>query len=423
MLLGAPNGTKDILPADVHKWHYLEDKIKRFCKIYGYEEIRTPIFEYTELFKRGIGDTTDIVEKEMYTFIDRGGRSLTLRPENTAAVVRSFIENKLYGDNPLVKVFYMGALFRADKPQAGRYRQFHQFGAEAIGLSGPDVDAEMIIFAVEFLRMLGLKELNLLLNSVGCPVCRPVYREKLQEFIKPNFDKLCHDCKNRFDRNPMRILDCKVPTCQQVIEEAPKLKDFLCEECSEHFEGLKELLTKTDINFVLDDKLVRGLDYYTKTAFEIQYTPLGAQSAVCGGGRYDGLVKECGGDHTPGIGFAMGMERILIALESQGLLPQQDNNADVLLIYAGEGTEIAAFPLVTALRRVDIDACMDFNKRSIKSQLKLANRLGAKSVLILGENELNNNEITFKNMLTSEQTTLALNDVEKIISKITEVAK
>lgn len=418
MQIIAPKGTKDILPQTIKYWYYLEKTIREVCKGYGYEEIRTPIFEHTELFNRGIGDTTDIVEKEMYTFNDKGGRSITLRPENTAAVVRAFIEHKLFADNPLVKLFYIGPMFRYDKPQAGRFRQFHQFGAEALGLPGPDVDAEMIMLAITFLQKLGLQELALQLNSVGCPVCRPVFREKLQEFFKDKIDNLCPDCKSRLERNPLRILDCKNERCQEVIKDAPSLTNYLCDECETHFSKLQQMLKAVGVDYVLNDRLVRGLDYYTKTAFEIQYTPLGAQSAVCGGGRYDGLVQECGGQPTPAIGFAVGLERVLWALENQKLLPEIKESQDVFVIYAGENTQLPAFEFVTKLRQNSLKAQMDFSGRSLKSQLKLANRLNANYVIIIGEDELNKGVVTFKNMQTSEQVELKLEDIGTIISQI-----
>lgn len=421
MQISAPKGTKDILPQTIKYWYYLEKTIRQVCADYGYAEIRTPIFEHTELFNRGIGDTTDIVEKEMYTFTDKGGRSITLRPENTAAVVRAFIEHKLFADNPLVKLFYIGPMFRYDKPQAGRFRQFHQFGAEALGLPGPDVDAEIIMLAITFLRKLGLQELTLQLNSVGCPVCRPVFKEKLQEFFQDKIDNLCPDCQGRLERNPLRILDCKNERCQAVIKDAPSLKDYLCEECATHFTKLQELLTAVGVEYILNDRLVRGLDYYTKTAFEIQYTPLGAQSAVCGGGRYDGLVEECGGNSTPAIGFAIGLERVLWALENQNLLPEVQESQDVFIIYAGENTQMPAFELVTRLRSQGLKAQIDFSGRSIKSQLKLANRLDAHYVIIIGEDELKKGVVTFKDMQTGEQTEIVIQDVNSIISKI-EVA-
>lgn len=415
MLTSGPRGTKDILPSVSGQWQYIEGKIREICNLFSYKEIRTPIFEHTELFLRGIGDTTDIVEKEMYTFTDRGERSLTLRPENTAAVVRAYLENKLYADNQLAKLFYIGPMFRYDRPQAGRYRQFHQFGIEAIGLSNPAVDAEIIILAVQFLQKLGLTELNLQLNSVGCPKCRPVYREKLQEFLQDKVEDLCNDCKSRYDRNPMRILDCKNEKCTALSQGAPEMIECLCDDCGTHFNKLKELLTATNISYNLNPRLVRGLDYYTKTAFEIQYAPLGAQSAVCGGGRYDGLIGECGGNDTPAIGFAIGIERVLLALEKQNLLPDFNEGSDAFIIQFGEVTESVAFNLMSQLRANGLKVEMDFGGRSFKAQMKQANKLNAKYVLIVGEDEVAKDVVTLKNMANSEQEVV---EIKNIIDKL-----
>ena len=301
LTITAPRGTKDILPAQIDNWIYIENKIRNICKLYGYEEIRTPIFEHTELFQRGIGEGTDVVDKEMYTFEDRGGRSITLRPENTASAVRAYLQNKLFADKSLVKLFYIGSMFRYDRPQAGRLREFHQFGIEALGEKNPAIDAEVILLAVDFLQSLGLKDLNLKINTVGCPKCRPVYRQKLQHFFSDKLGELCQDCQTRFEKNPLRILDCKIDGGKDFMSEVPKIKDCLCDECREHFNELQKLLTVANVKFTIDDKLVRGLDYYTKTAFEIQYAPLGAQAAIAGGGRYDGLIEEIGGNATPAI--------------------------------------------------------------------------------------------------------------------------
>ena len=410
MLINGPRGTKDILPDTVAQWTHVEKVIRELCARYGYHEIRTPIFEHTELFLRGIGETTDVVEKEMYTFTDRGERSLTLRPENTASVVRSYLQNKLYAADALVKLFYIGSMFRYDRPQAGRYREFHQFGVEALGEASPAVDAEIIVLAVEFLRTLGLQELKLHLNSVGCPKCRPVYREKLQEFFRPHLKELCTDCRSRFERNPLRLLDCKNEHCHALAEDAPRITDCLCDECRTHFAEVQSYLTAAGVPFELDANLVRGLDYYTKTAFEVKYTPLGAQSAVAGGGRYDGLVEEVGGPPTPGIGFAVGLERVLLALEKQGLLPEEREAVDVFVVALGEEARISAFKLLHELRAAKLSAAMDFAGRSMKAQMKQANKKNARFVAILGEDEVKEASALLKDMKTSEQKKLALKD-------------
>lgn len=417
MLTSGPRGTKDILPDSSGYWQYIEQVIREVCHNFAYQEIRTPIFEHTELFLRGIGETTDIVEKEMYTFTDRGRRSLTLRPENTAAVVRSYLEHKLYAGPQPTKLYYIGPMFRYDRPQAGRYRQFHQFGVEALSAPGPAIDAEIISLAVEFLNKLGLNDLKLLINSVGCPACRPVYRSRLQEFFRDKLLHVCPDCQSRYDRNPMRILDCKNEACTVQSQGAPHMADCLCEECGSHFTGLQALLTAAGISFVLNPRLVRGLDYYTKTAFEIQYAPLGAQSAVCGGGRYDGLIAECGGQPTPGIGFAIGMERVLLALEKQELLPSVTNAIEVFVAPLGQETQAAAFEILTELRRAGIAADMDFMNRSLKAQMKYANKYPARFVALIGEDELAQNKVMLKNMEAGSQ---ELIDKADLISMITE---
>ncbi len=420
MLLTAPRGTKDILPNVSGHWQYIEQTMRDTCRLYGYKEIRTPIFEHTELFLRGIGETTDIVSKEMYTFTDRGERSLTLRPENTAAVVRSYLENKMYADSTLNKLFYIGPMFRYDRPQAGRYRQFHQFGIEALGAKGPTIDAEVIILAVQILESLGLTDLNLYVNSVGCPECRPVYRTKLQEHLSGKTEELCGDCQSRFDRNPMRILDCKNPKCGEASQGAPHIVDCLCEECSAHFEQLKSLLTAANISFILNPRLVRGLDYYTKTAFEIQYAPLGAQSAVCGGGRYDGLVAECGGQATASIGLAIGMERILLALEKQNLLPAVVNKIDVFVAPIGTDTQEMAFKLLCDLRKHGITADMDFMGRNIKGQMKQANKYPASFVAIIGEDEAAQGKVMLKNMESGVQELVDITEVKNKLQVVME---
>ena len=417
MLTGAPRGTKDVLPSSVRAWLYVEQIMREVCREFGYREIRTPIFEHTELFQRGIGDDTDVVDKEMYTFIDRGGRSVTLRPENTAAVVRSFVENKMYGENLPFKVFYIGPMFRYDRPQAGRLRQFHQFGVEAIGSDAAVTDAECIMLAMAVLKKMGLKDLKLKINSVGCPKCRPTYRKALQDFFRPHIAEMCTDCQNRIDKNPMRLLDCKEEKCKAIAVGAPKVTDYLCKNCQKHYGKVKELLTAAGVEYEEDSNLVRGLDYYTKTAFEIQYTPLGAQSAVAGGGRYDGLVEEIGGPAMSGIGFAMGMERVLIALEKQELLPKATDDLDVFAVVPDEKDLPKAFSLVNKLREAGVSADLDSMGRSFKAQMKQANRLAAKKVIILGADELSRGAVVLKNMADSKQEEVAM---DKLLTAIQE---
>ena len=415
MLTNAPRGTKDILPDTVGDWLYIEKEIRDLCKRFGYQEIRTPVFEHTELFQRGIGEGTDVVDKEMYTFTDRGGRSVTLRPENTASAVRAYLQNKLYAEADLVKLFYIGSMFRYDRPQAGRLREFHQFGIEALGESNPAVDAEVILLAIKLLRGLGLKDLELSINSVGCPECRSQYRTMLQDFFRDKLEDLCEDCKSRFDRSPLRILDCKKDSDKPYMADAPKITDCLCEECSSHFEALKQHLAKAGVGFKHDPRLVRGLDYYTKTAFEIKYPPLGAQSAVAGGGRYDGLIEEMGGNHTPAVGFATGLERLLLALENQNLLPDKNRSVDAYVVALGEKAQAEAFKLVMDLRDAGLSAAIDYAGRSMKAQMKQANKLNAKYAVILGDDEIAEGAALIRSMADSSQEKVAFDAViEKI---------
>ena len=415
MLTNAPRGTKDILPDTVGDWLYVENKIRSLCQRFGYQEIRTPMFEHTELFQRGIGEGTDVVDKEMYTFQDRGDRSITLRPENTASAVRAYLQNKLYGDNALTKLFYIGSMFRYDRPQAGRMREFHQFGVEAIGEINPAVDAEIILLAMKLLEGLGLKDLELYINSVGCPKCRSKYREMLQDFFRDKLEDLCEDCQSRFERSPMRILDCKRDSDKPYMADAPRITDCLCDECSEHFNRLQKYLTKAGVKFSIDPRLVRGLDYYTKTAFEIKYPPLGAQSAVAGGGRYDGLIEEMGGNPTPAVGFATGLERVLLALEKQGLLPDKKNDVDVYVVALGERAQEEAFKLVMDLRDDGLNAAVDYAGRSMKAQMKQANKLNARYAAIMGDDELADGVVVLRDMAGSEQEKLPVNElVDKI---------
>ena len=417
MLTTAPRGTKDILPGAVNGWRYVESVLRDVCREFNYQEIRTPIFEHTELFQRGIGDGTDVVDKEMYTFNDRSGRSITLRPENTAAVVRSFVENKLYAEPMPLKVFYIGPMFRYDRPQAGRMRQFHQFGVEAMGSQSPVVDAETILLAITVLKRLGLKDLKLKINSVGCPKCRPQHRTLLQDYFRPHLSELCEDCQSRFERSPLLILDCKVDHDKPFMAGAPKITDSLCEECHDHFEMVKKLLDEAGVDYEVDSTLVRGLDYYTKTAYEVQYSPLGAQSAIGGGGRYDGLVEELGGPSTPGVGFAMGLERIILALEKQGLLKTEKEAIDVFAVVPDAGGTADAFKAVMDLREAGFSCDMNQIERSMKAQMKQADRTGARFALIFGEEERSRGAVTVRNMADSSQEEIKLSEIVSYMKK------
>lgn len=364
--LQALRGTQDILPNDIYKWLYMENIIRDLCALYGYGEIRTPIFEETKLFLRGIGDTTDVVTKEMYTFEDRGGRSITLRPENTASAVRAFLEHKLYGDQGVHKLFYIGSMFRYDRPQAGRYREFHQFGVEILGASSPLADVEVIVLAYRLFQKLGLQNLELRINSIGDKNCRNAYKKELISYYESQKDMLCEDCKQRLYKNPLRLLDCKEDNCKILAKNAPVITNYLCEECHNKFEKVKSGLTALHISYVVDPGLVRGLDYYTNTAFEIQYPPLGAQSAICGGGRYDKLVQEMGGPDVPGIGFAVGLERLLLALEGQNLIPNCPQKSSVYIVALGEKAEIEGLKIQGELREKGVMTYMDLQEKKLE---------------------------------------------------------
>ncbi len=403
MQLKAPRGTYDVLPAESSKWHYIEKIIKETAELFGFSEIRTPIFEHTELFERGVGDTTDIVSKEMYTFQDRSERSLTLRPENTASCVRAFIEHSVAGGILPAKWYYMGPMFRYDRPQAGRYRQFHQFGVEAFGSNSPRLDAEVIILLTEILKNLGLKDYELHLNTVGCPVCREIYRKKLMAHIHPFKEQLCGDCQVRYEKNPLRVLDCKVASCQAAIGGFPYIYDYLCQDCHEHYTSVKETLEDNGIEYIHDNQLVRGLDYYTNTAFEIHIPQIGAQSAVGGGGRYNGLVQACGGPSMPGVGFAMGLERLLLAMDQSANEQIKGDRIDVFLAVMDEKYEAQAIKILNRIRRAGIKADKDYNGRSAKAQMKYADKLGARIVLLLGEDEIQKGTIAVRNMDSKAQ--------------------
>ena len=411
MKIQVPKGTQDILPEEIEKWYYIEDAIRKILNKYGYCEIRTPIFEHTELFIRGIGENTDIVNKEMFTFPDRKGRSLTLRPEGTAPVIRAYLENRMERISKVVKLFYFGPMFRCEKPQAGRFRQFHQFGIELIGSQSPVADVEIITAALEIYETLGLKGLQVSINSVGCKKCRKDYIGKLKSFLENKKEQLCFECNNRIEKNPLRVLDCKNIKCRETLQEAPKIIDHLCDECKDHFEEVKECLSDLKIKYTIDERLVRGLDYYTKTAFEIISGELGAQNAIAGGGRYDNLVEELGGKETPGVGFAAGIERMIISMEKQKVSWLKKQDLDVFVVKIGEKNNIMAFQLLQDIRKAGISADLDYAGKSLKSQMRTANKRHVKYTVILGEEELGRNMVTLRNMETKEQKEIKINNL------------
>lgn len=412
MLTKAPRGTKDIIPAEAYKWNYLEEKFRDLCRLYGYEEIRTPVFEHTELFKRGVGDTTDIVQKEMYTFKDRGDRDLTLKPEGTAGVIRAFIENKMYAETQPTKLFYITPCFRYERPQSGRQRQFHQFGVEAIGSDTPSLDAEVISLAMQFLGEAGLKDLTVSINSVGCPVCREEYNRLLKDYLATKADVLCDLCNDRRDKNPMRVIDCKNETCQANIVDIPLMADHLCDNCKDHFKQLKAYLDEMNIKYVVDKKIVRGLDYYKRTAFEIISNDLGAQSTVCGGGRYDGLVEQIGGPSGySGIGFGLGAERLLLTLEANGVEIGNPNHTDIFVVTIGDKAKLKSFSILKDLRENHISAEKDHLDRSLKAQFKYSNKINAKYTIVIGDDELDKDKATLKNMETGDQKLIKISEL------------
>ena len=417
MITNIPKGTKDVLPNQINKWHYVEGVFRELCGRYGYKEIRTPIFEHTELFKRSVGDTTDIVEKQMYSFQDYGGRNITLKPEGTSPVVRSFVENKLFADTLPAKYYYDTPCYRYEKPQAGRLREFHQFGIEVFGSSDMLADAEVIALAKDFLEILGIRELELRINSIGCPRCRAGYREALQDFLRDKYDDLCETCKGRFERNPMRILDCKSAVCRERVQGAPVMLDYLCEDCSRAFEELKANLGNMGLEFTVDPGIVRGLDYYTKTAFEFVSNSIGAQGTVCGGGRYDNLIEQIGGPATPGVGLAVGIERLLLVTEACGIQIPEEEPVDVFVAVLGDRAKAFGQKLVHDLRKSGVRAAMDLMSRNIKGQFKYADRLKAKYVIVIGDNELDQGKVSIKTMADSSQKEIAIEDIMKEIRK------
>ena len=411
MLTKAPRGTNDVLSTDSSKWQYIEAKARDICRRFGYGEVRTPTFEHTELFLRGVGDTTDVVEKQMYTFEDKGNRSITLRPEGTASAARAYIEHNL-GAQPLpVKLYYVIPCFRYEKPQAGRLREFHQFGVEVFGSQASTVDAEIISLAVLFLRELGLTDLTLNINSIGCPTCRKKYNEVLISYFKEHDSELCDTCKSRLERNPLRILDCKSPICGALAKGAPKLIDYICTECSEHFDAVKSALDGMGIAYQVDPDIVRGLDYYTKTVFEVTSNDIGSQSAVCGGGRYDGLIEELGGTATPGIGFALGIERLIMVMENKGLPFGTPEMPMLFVANIGDAAGAYAEKLVYNLRQNGISCEKDRMGRSLKAQMKYANKAGYVYTVVLGDDEIAQNKAELKRMADGETTTVELDQM------------
>ena len=419
MFIKVPKGTQDILPEDISKWYYIENVIKETLNKYGYKEIRTPFFEYTDLFVRGIGESTDIVTKEMFTFPDRKGRSLTLRPEGTAPVVRAYLENSMGRTSKVIKLFYLGPMFRCEKPQAGRFRQFNQFGIEIIGTKSPAADAEVIITVLDVYKKLGLRNLEISINSVGCKKCRIDYVRKLKKYLKNKKDFLCSECKERYIKNPLRVLDCKKDNCKRIIEEAPMITENLCQECESHFAQVKSYLDDQKIIFHENPRLVRGLDYYTKTAFEIISGELGAQNAIGGGGRYDDLVEELGGKPTPAVGFAAGIERMIITIEQQKVEWPAEKGLDIFVAKVDEKNKATSFRLLQKIRNAGLSADMDYSEGSLKSQMRIANKIGARYTVIVGEEELSKNMVILRNMKTKEQKEIKIDNlINELISRL-----
>lgn len=403
MLTEAPKGTKDIYGAYMEEWQRVERIMREICEDFGIGEIRTPIFEHTELFLRGVGETTDIVQKEMYTFKDKGDRSVTLRPEGTAGAARSFIEHGIYNNPQPTRLYYIGPMFRYENTQKGRQRQFHQFGVEMYGSYSPALDAEVISVADQLLKRLGIKDVTLRINSLGCPECRGKYNAALKEYIGNNINDMCDDCRSRFEKNPLRVLDCKEEKCQRIIEGAPVVLDYLDDECREHFETVKAILDEMGIKYEVDDKIVRGLDYYTRTVFEFVSSGIGAQGTVCGGGRYDNLVSECGGQPTGAAGFAVGIERLLLVLEAQNGAFEKKPERDIYIGAIGKKGLIKGQALAYRLRAEGVRAECDSVGRSVKAQMKYANKTGAAYSVILGDNEIDQDSVKLKNMETGEE--------------------
>ena len=421
----AVKGTNDILPSDSHKWQFVEGKMLETAELYGFKEIRVPVFEHTEVFLRSVGDTTDVVQKEMYTFDDKGGRSITLRPELTAGVIRSSIENGLVNGALPVKVCYIGGCYRYEKPQAGRLREFHQFGVECMGAAAPSADAEVISLARQILCNLGIDDISLEINSIGCPECRKKYHAALKEYFTAKTDELCDTCKDRLERNPMRILDCKSPICSGIAADAPVVIDYLCDDCAEHFDGVKSHLSAAGIEYKINPHIVRGLDYYTRTVFEFVSGDIGAQSTVCGGGRYDGLISQMGGPSVPSLGFAMGIERLMLAINNKGVELPDAHTPDIYIAAMGENAALKATELCAVLRNDGLKAQTDICARGLKAQMKYANKIGAKFSMVLGDDEIYSGKAKLKDMEKGNEREIALDEIseelgEEIRAKIFE---
>ena len=417
MAIKAPKGTKDTMPRDSYKVQYIEREFSELCRLYGFGEVRTPMFESTELFNRGVGETTDIVQKEMYTFEDLGHRSITLKPEGTSPAVRAFIESHDYAEMQPTKYYYDTPCFRYERPQAGRLREFHQFGVENFGTPDMMADAEVIALASDFIKKIGIEDVELRINSVGCRECRPVYRKALQDYLRPYYEELSDISKDRFEANPMRIIDSKDITDQRIAKDAPYMLDYLCDDCKAAFEALKTNLDAMGISYVVDPRIVRGLDYYTKTAFEFVTTKIGAQGTICGGGRYDHLVEEIGGPSIPGVGFGLGKERLLILMEQNDIVVDDPNVPDISVSFIGDKARLYALDLVHKLRAGGVSAIIDTLNRNLKGQMKYANKLNARYSVVIGENEIEKGIVTLKNMNSGEQKEINAIDITKEIEK------
>ena len=402
-------GTEDVLPKDSYRWQFVEDVMRKESAAYGFKEIRTPVFEHTELFARGVGQTTDVVQKEMYTFDTKGGESVTLRPEGTAGAARAVLEHGLVNDSLPIKASYFVSCYRYEKPQAGRLREFHQFGLECYGTQSPVADAELICAAQSIFDRLGIKQLRLEINSIGCPTCRAEYHKALKEYFYGYKDELCETCNSRLEKNPMRILDCKSPVCSKIAQGAPKITDYLCDECKEHFASVQKYLDAAGVEYTVNPTIVRGLDYYTKTVFEFVTDFIGAQGTVCGGGRYDGLIEELGGKHLPSLGFAMGIERLLMLMDKQGIEIPQPSTCD-LYVAMGESASLKSFEIIKAVRSCGLIAETDIVGRGLRAQMKYADKIGAKFSMVLGDNEIEQGKAVIKNMSNGEQTEIVLDD-------------